>query len=151
MDAGGESDGLSSAIVDTARLMRHDGMRLFVSTQSPNTLLPELLELVTVAVLHRFHSRDWHKYLSQKLPLPDGSFEAIRELQPGAALVFATRALVDRGEAAGGEEDGGESLLAHVRVRQRLTADRGATRTNRAAGGGGGGGGISTPAHSPRA
>ena len=53
------ADGLSEAIVNVARLMRHDGMRLAVSTQSPAALAPELLELVTVAVLHRFHSRDW--------------------------------------------------------------------------------------------
>lgn len=53
------SDGLSQAIVNAARLMRHDGMRLIVSTQSPKALAPELLELVTLAILHRFHSRDW--------------------------------------------------------------------------------------------
>ena len=53
------ADGLSEAIVNVARLMRHDGMRLAVSTQSPAALAPELLELVTIAVLHRFHSRDW--------------------------------------------------------------------------------------------
>ena len=51
--SGDASDGLSAAIVDVARLMRHDGMRLLVSTQSPKALAPELLELVTVAVLHR--------------------------------------------------------------------------------------------------
>jgi len=130
MDGGAATaDGLSDAIVDTARLMRHDGLRLFVSTQSPLALAPELLELVTIAVMHRFHSKDWHTYLAKKLPLPDGSFEALRELQPGHALAFATRALVDRGGDAGDGQ--GESLLAHLRVRQRITADRGATRTNR--------------------
>jgi DNA helicase HerA-like ATPase len=127
---GAVADGLSDAIVDTARLMRHDGIRLFVSTQSPLALAPELLELVSVAVMHRFHSRDWHVYLAKKLPLPEGSFEAVRELQPGHALVFATRAVVDRGEPLD-SADAGESMLAHVRVRQRITADRGATRTNR--------------------
>jgi hypothetical protein len=38
-----KSDGLSEAIVNVARLMRHDGMRLIVSTQSPKALAPELL------------------------------------------------------------------------------------------------------------
>jgi DNA helicase HerA-like ATPase len=51
--SGDSSDGLSEAIVNIARLMRHDGMRLIVSTQSPKALVPELLELVTVAALHR--------------------------------------------------------------------------------------------------
>jgi DNA helicase HerA-like ATPase len=49
------TDGLSGAIVNIARLMRHDGIRLVVGTQSPRALAPELLELVTVAVIHRFH------------------------------------------------------------------------------------------------
>jgi hypothetical protein len=35
--------------------MRHEGMRVAVSTQSPKVLAPELLELVSVAVLHNFH------------------------------------------------------------------------------------------------
>jgi DNA helicase HerA-like ATPase len=56
---GVQSDGLSEAIVNVARLMRHDGMRLIVSTQSPKALAPELLELVTVGCLHHFHSPDW--------------------------------------------------------------------------------------------
>ena len=47
---GDKADGLSEAIVNVARLMRHDGVRLVVSTQSPKALAPELLELVTVAV-----------------------------------------------------------------------------------------------------
>ena len=59
---GSHSDGLSSVIVNAARLMRHDGLRLVVSTQSPKALAPELLELVSVAVLHRFHSQDWFTY-----------------------------------------------------------------------------------------
>ena len=40
MDGSSSSDGLSEAIVNVARLMRHDGMRLAVSTQSPNALAP---------------------------------------------------------------------------------------------------------------
>ena len=61
------TDGLSSAIVNIARLMRHDGIRLVVSTQSPLALAPELLELVTVAVLHRFHSKV-NRWLGRLLP-----------------------------------------------------------------------------------
>jgi hypothetical protein len=42
-------DGLANSIVDTVRLMRHEGIRVVVSTQSPLTMPPELLELATVA------------------------------------------------------------------------------------------------------
>lgn len=88
---GVRSDGLSESIVNIARLMRHDGIRLAVSTQSPTTLAPELLELVTVAVLHRFHSRDWFLYLSKKIPLSPQSWDALMNLEPGHALIFSSQ------------------------------------------------------------
>ncbi len=50
-----KNDALGDVIVDTVRQMRHLGMRVVVSTQSPQVLPAELLELVTIAVLHRFH------------------------------------------------------------------------------------------------
>ena len=53
---------------------------MIVSTQSPKALAPELLELVSVAVLHRFHSRDWFNYLRSKIPLPESSFDELIEL-----------------------------------------------------------------------
>lgn len=88
--AGGH-DGLSNAIVESARLMRHDGLRLAISTQSPRTLAPELLELLTVAVLHRFHSRDWLSFLETKLPLNGAAaWDALVDLEPGNALVFGS-------------------------------------------------------------
>jgi hypothetical protein len=124
MDGSSEAgDGLSRAIVNCARLMRHDGLRLLVSTQSPLALAPELLELTSLAVLHRFHSADWLAYLSKKLPLPAGAFERVRALQPGTGLVYASRASL----GAGGAPD---SALCQVRVRQRLSADRGSTRAH---------------------
>lgn len=88
---GEKNDGLSNALVNVARLMRHDGIRLAVSTQSPKALAPELLELVTVAVLHRFHSGDWLAYLKSKLPLPADAADTVMNLQPGHALVFASQ------------------------------------------------------------
>jgi len=59
-------DGLANAIVDTVRLMRHEGIRVVVSTQSPLTMPPELLELATVAVLHSFHSYDWYRWATTR-------------------------------------------------------------------------------------
>ena len=132
---GAASDGLSEAIVNVARLMRHDGMRLAVSTQSPAALAPELLELVTVAVLHRFHSRDWFAYLAKKLPLPARAREQLMELRPGHALVFASQHRVARAAAAAGRgsgdaDGGGCGHVFQLHIRQRITADRGATRIN---------------------
>jgi hypothetical protein len=119
---GVKGDGLSEAIVNVARLMRHDGMRLAVSTQSPKALAPELLELVTVAALHHFHSQDWWTYLKTKLPLADAAWKQILALDPGNALVFASRHNLPI-------QDVGANVL-HVCIRHRLTADRGASKTN---------------------
>ena len=120
---GSASDGLSNAIVNAARLMRHDGLRLAVSTQSPKALAPELLELVSVAVMHRFHSQDWFSYLHAKIPMPDSSLDDFMALTSGQALVFAANRRVNSMQAHDGR-------LLRVDVRARLTADRGASRTN---------------------
>lgn len=122
---GQKEDGLSHAIVNCARLIRHDGLRLLVSTQSPKALAPELLELVSVCAMHRFHSRDWWSYLEKKLYLPAEKFATVSKLQPGQSLVFASRASLTNGSSV-------ETDVFTLRVRQRVTADRGATRKHRA-------------------
>jgi hypothetical protein len=122
---GAATDDLSAAIVNIARLMRHDGIRLVVSTQSPLTLAPELLELVTVAVLHRFHSKDWFSYLAQKLPLEAAAWDLLVSLNPGQALVLASRHQIPLGN---------KYLYGHncfvMQIRPRLTADRGTSVIN---------------------
>lgn len=95
-------------------------MRVLVSSQSPKALAPELLELVSVAVLHRFHSRDWFDYLRLKIPLDLAMFDRVVDLTPGNAIVFAARHLVSS------QLD----LVMQIEVRQKLTADRGSSRTN---------------------
>ena len=119
--SGKTSDGLSEAIVNVSRLIRHDGIRLVVSTQSPKILAPELLELCTVAFLHRFHSPDWFQYLKQKLPLIADDWDIIKDLETGKALVYASKHLGEFVERAGEEE----SNCAIVQIRRKLSADRG--------------------------
>ena len=113
--------GLAGAIVDTVRLMRHEGIRVVVSTQSPLSMPAELLELSTVAVCHSFHSQDWYSYLATKLPLPPQGFHSVRALNPGEALVFAARTPLGDEEAHG---------IQTIKIRPRLTEDRGASRCN---------------------
>jgi hypothetical protein len=116
---GYNEDGLSKAIVDVARLMRHDGMRLVISTQSPTILAPELLELITTVVIHRFHSKDWFSYLDTKLSLGKScDMSQVMKLHPGQALVFASRHLL------------GDRNVFPINIRPRLTADRGASHRN---------------------
>ena len=120
---GDKADGLSEAIVNVARLMRHDGVRLVVSTQSPKALAPELLELVTVAALHHFHSPDWWNYLESKLPLHQGAFERILSLNSGEAVVFATSHDLSADSVEG-------SHCLPLLVRPRITEDLGSSRRN---------------------
>jgi hypothetical protein len=128
----GESDALAHEITDCARLMRHEGLRVVISTQSPRAMPQELVELTTVLISHRFQSSDWHAYLAKKVPLPDGSFETIRALAPGEALIYSARPCIASVVQAHGEE-GAASLVEVLRmqVRKRLTADLGASRVNR--------------------
>ena len=120
---GDKADGLSEAIVNVARLMRHDGVRLVVSTQSPKALAPELLELVTIAVLHHFHSPDWWDYLKSKLPLHEGAFERILSLNRGEAVAFATSHDLSVENIEG-------SHCLPMRIRPRITEDLGSSRRN---------------------
>ena len=142
MSAASIGEGLSRAIVDTVRLMRHEGIRVAISSQNPQVLAPELLELVSIAIVHKFHSSDWYTYLKAKIPLrfdDDGSgsgsgsggsaaaageqrtFDTIRCLPRGQALVFAANSAI---------EGVAPTSTIQVSIRPRLTADRGASRVN---------------------
>lgn len=121
--SGADSDGLSRSIVDAVRLMRHEGLRVAISTQSPKVLAPELLELVSLMLIHRFHSEDWFQYLKSKVALPAAGFDTIRELATGQALVFAAGQSV----VPFAEHSSTPLLLS---VRARFTRDLGASVTN---------------------
>ena len=121
------ADGLANSIVETARLMRHEGIRLVISTQSPLTMPPELLELATMQISHGFHSKDWYDYLSKKVPLPKNGFEVVRRLKTGQALVFSRTPAVPSHFFNLGQD----TLL--MQVRQRMTQDRGQTLTHQSA------------------
>ena len=121
--------------------MRHEGIRVVVSTQSPLTIPQELFELSTVTVLHQFHSREWWNHLAPKIPLDDHSFQVIRKLEPGWALVFAHGTNLreqyalewgEEGSESGSDEEAGQSTETFVcRIRERLTRDKGGSRLNR--------------------
>ena len=115
---------LTKAVVDSVRMMRHEGLRVLVSTQSPDTMPAELLELASMTILHRFQSSEWGRYLASKVTLPEWSFERIKSLQRGHALVLSTQI------SPGLCNDEKECIA--VAIRHRLTKDLGASRLNRA-------------------
>lgn len=89
-----------------------------------------------LALLAKLGHRDWWKYLSLKVPLPDNGFERIRAMRPGMALVFAQgtdlhrrRQQLNGGvQEDDGEERAPESFVCYVR--DRITRDRGRSRLN---------------------
>ena len=109
--------GLAEEITSCARMLRHDGMRLLVSTQSPLGIPEELLELASVFVAHRYQSRDWHQYLCKKLRFQDESFDQIGDLQTGHALLYSMCSSF-------------QNHSMQIRIRPRITSDLGGTRRN---------------------
>lgn len=103
--AGSGKEELSASIVDTVRLMRHEGIRILVSTQSPMALPSELLELVTITVLHQFQSADWYGHLSSKIPLPRDGFDIVQRLVVGEALVVSSKIKLRHDEEDEEEEE----------------------------------------------
>jgi len=125
-DGSSAKDELSSAIVNSVRLMRHEGLRILISTQSPMALPSELLELISVAMLHHFQSNDWYKYLASKIPLPDDSFEEIKKLQVGEALCISTKI-----DSKRHPQHYIEDSCVKISIRRRITADYGKSKTNK--------------------
>jgi hypothetical protein len=115
-------DELSRSIISSVRQMRHHGLRVVISTQSPTTLPNEILDLASVALLHRFHARNWFTFLQTKYPLPESAYEDIMQLPTGHALVF---------HSSWSEEfkQNGADYINEVAVRARFTADGGISRT----------------------
>jgi len=119
----GGADPLSQAVVSLVRQMRHHGMRVAISTQSPKAVPSELLELCSVALLHRFQSREWFTYLQGKLHLSDKLFDRIAELDTGSALAFSLH-----WPASLPGDDDASIYIREIRIRPRLTIDAGVSR-----------------------
>jgi hypothetical protein len=117
---------LCKDVVRLVRQMRHYGMRVIVSTQSPQVLNPELLELSSFVVMHRFFSPDWFAHLRCKIPLPPEAADHIGHLASGEALVYSPTGAIRNPSAAATVTP----HLHRVLVRERVTRDLGATLLN---------------------
>lgn len=150
-----ESQTLTNSLLETIRLQRHLGVRVFISTQEP-TVSTKLLDLCSMTVVHRFTSPDWLRTLrshlagvsSMSVIASDEETEAVSSitfegkdpvlevfamivsLHTGEALVFAPSAVIGLGEVEK-NKPGTLQRLAHrslrVKVRSRLTRDGGRT------------------------
>ena len=129
---------LTNSIIETIRMMRHEGIRVLLSTQSPTTMPPELLELASLTILHKFQSSEWVKYISSKVPLPEDGFNRIKSLAPGQALLISTHigsnftqnTSTNATENTKIKERKGQVNCLTVNIRPRLTQDLGASKYN---------------------
>ena len=116
----GSGDDLCGNIIESVRQMRHHGLRIIVSSQSPLSLPNELMELVTIFIVHRFHSKDWFIKLKAKIPLADSAFDKIMSLRTGSALLFSSSDSMSLGTYGSGVHE--------IQIRKRITADTGKSR-----------------------
>jgi len=84
--------GLTKCLLTLAREQRHLAMRLIISTQEPTVVPPVLLDLCTVAILHRFSSPSWWEHLAKHVSADisaDDAFDRVVRLETGEAIVLA--------------------------------------------------------------
>lgn len=79
---------LCREIVNTIEMMRHDGIRVIISTQVPEVIPINVFQLVTVTFIHRIQSPDAWAYLCHRLPLTQLGLKKVLELEPGECVVF---------------------------------------------------------------
>ncbi|KAK6507036.1 hypothetical protein TWF481_005489 [Arthrobotrys musiformis] len=140
----------AESIISNIRLQRHLGMRTIISTQDP-FVHPELLELASMVVLHRFSSPRWFEFIKKHVgfdttPSQEGEsspggwdeenrkeevgmFKKIANLNTGEAYVYCPQMLVAETIGWGGatlKKFG--NVLFKMATRAKITVDGGASR-----------------------
>ncbi|KAG6371854.1 hypothetical protein JVT61DRAFT_8851 [Boletus reticuloceps] len=84
--------GLTTSLLTLTREQRHLGVRVLISTQEPTVIPPVLLDLCTVAIMHRFSSPAWWDHLARHVSADistEQGFDKVVTLQTGEAIVLA--------------------------------------------------------------
>ncbi|KAJ5346243.1 hypothetical protein N7452_004247 [Penicillium brevicompactum] len=123
---------LTETFLTIIRQQRHLGVRIIISTQEP-TISPQLIDLCSLTIIHRFTSPEWYKTIEKHVPMggeiaPHQSDSArkglsrVARLRTGEAIVFASSAHLIG-------EDGNIMNTQHetfkVMIRKRITWDGG--------------------------
>ncbi|EGO27487.1 hypothetical protein SERLADRAFT_406567 [Serpula lacrymans var. lacrymans S7.9] len=80
------ASGLTNSLLTLTREQRHLAMRVIISTQEPTVVPPVLLDLCTVAILHRFSSPSWWDHLAKHVSADisaEDAFDKVVKLQVG--------------------------------------------------------------------
>ncbi|KAJ5471827.1 hypothetical protein N7539_008770 [Penicillium diatomitis] len=75
-----EAQNFTDTLLSTVRLQRHLGARIFVSTQEP-TISSDLLDLCSVAIVHRFSSPAWVRALQSHVAAAALNLHAAKDSQ----------------------------------------------------------------------
>ncbi|TFK55842.1 hypothetical protein OE88DRAFT_1731482 [Heliocybe sulcata] len=135
------SSSLTNALSTLIREQRHLAMRVIISTQEPTVVPPVLLDLCTVAVLHRFSSPAWWEHIVKHVSADFAGgrvFDKIVRLRTGEAIVLAPSGLGSfsaAGRSTGpSDEQANPKVLDQfgrryivMKTRKRITADGGAS------------------------
>ncbi|KAI0677006.1 hypothetical protein C8Q78DRAFT_961710 [Trametes maxima] len=128
--------GLTKALTSLTRQQRHLALRVIISTQEPTALPPVLIDLCSIAILHRFSSPAWWdaivKHVSADFEDYD-AFDHVVRLKTGKAVVLAPAGLGKFPiSLKGSDEESGLASFGRryllVRTRRRITTDGGASR-----------------------
>ncbi|KIK08362.1 hypothetical protein K443DRAFT_672389 [Laccaria amethystina LaAM-08-1] len=134
------SSGLTNALLRLVRQQRHLAMRVIISTQEPTVVPPVLLDLCTVAILHRFSSPSWWQHLIQHVSADfsqSDAFDKLVNLQTGQAIVLAPSAIgvfEESGDVESSRPRPSYESLSYfgrryiiMKTRRRVTEDGGAS------------------------
>lgn len=84
---------LVEAITTAIREMRHKGVSIMIASQDPVKLAPEIIELSSVIMLHRFNSPTWVSHMKKAVTaLGNLSATEMASLGSGEAYLWATKA-----------------------------------------------------------
>ncbi|KAF9534163.1 hypothetical protein CPB83DRAFT_843792 [Crepidotus variabilis] len=134
------ASGLTKSLLNLIRQQRHLAMRVIISTQEPTVVPPVLLDLCSVAILHRFSSPNWWNHLIHHVPTDfsgTDAFDKVVRLQTGHAIVLAASGigffLPQDGTETAKQDEKGKVLTRFgrryiiMKTRKRVTADGGAS------------------------
>ncbi|KAH9911387.1 uncharacterized protein B0H18DRAFT_1169579, partial [Fomitopsis serialis] len=131
------SSGLTKGLLSLIRQQRHQAMRVIISTQEPTVVPPVLLELCSVAILHRFSSPAWWEHVAKHVSADIDSkaaFDNIVNLQTGQAVLLAPSGLGTTRGSSDKPSDDAQRVLEKfgrkcvlIKTRLRVTKDGGAS------------------------
>ncbi|KAH8830733.1 hypothetical protein DL96DRAFT_1786217 [Flagelloscypha sp. PMI_526] len=126
-----QGNGLTRTLLRLIREQRHLGLRVIISTQA-HRCPPSLIDLCSIAILHRFSALNWWTHISGHLSADfseSDAFDMIVKLKNGESIMLVPSGLgcLPQGNLRIPDvvQFGRRYLL--VKTRQRVTADGGAS------------------------